>query len=368
MQPVSAAFLAAIKQSHVLVTKAEILRSGAPVQTLDILDGSVAVDVNNAVRRRCDVSLTDPTGTLTPAVATDLLAPFGNEVRLSRGIQFADGTSELIPLGVFGLEDVDVQDTADGLTIHLVGMDRAQKVARATLTDVYSVAAGTNFATAIQALIASRVSGLTYNFMITSNNTPALTFQSGDDPWKAAQDMAESMGAELFFDAQGICVLQPIPDPLVSAVAYSYLEGADATIVSVSKKLTRQGIYNYVVATGETSDPAIVPVRSVAQDSDPTSPTYTGGAFGVVVRFYASPFITTQAQADSAAAAMLRQSLGLTEQVGFTAIPNPAHEAGDVVTITRARAKVDARYVLDAFTVPLGPTALLQGTTRKRAT
>src|SRR4051812_35315225 len=105
MYNVSAAFLAALRQSHTISTRADVLSGGVVVATLDITDGSVEVDGNNTVRRHCSVTLVDPTGTMTPSEAGDLLSPFGNEIALYRGIG-----DELVPLGVFGIATVDIED------------------------------------------------------------------------------------------------------------------------------------------------------------------------------------------------------------------------------------------------------------------
>ncbi|MCA1824449.1 MAG: hypothetical protein LC640_09360, partial [Frankia sp.] len=84
--------------------------------------------------------------------------------------------------------------------------------------------------------------------------------------------------------------------------------------------------------------------------------------------FYSSPLITTTSQAQAAATALLQKSLGLTEQVRFDAIVNAAHDAGDVVAIRRGRAAIDARYVLESFTLPMTHAGALSAVTRKRAT
>jgi hypothetical protein len=54
---------------------------------------------------------------LVPDNDFDLLTPFGNELRLFRGIQFDDGSVEYVPLGVFVIIDVVIKDTNDGVQI-----------------------------------------------------------------------------------------------------------------------------------------------------------------------------------------------------------------------------------------------------------
>ena len=73
------------------------------------------------------------------------------------------------------------------------------------------------------------------------------------------------------------------------------------------------------------------------RDLDPLSPTYLFGAYGGVARFYSSPHIRTQAQADRVADAQLADHLGATRTINFNTVPNPALDAGDCVTVDAAR-------------------------------
>src|SRR5690606_40052531 len=98
-------------------------------------------------------------------------------------------------------------------------------------------------------------------------------------------------------------------------------------------ELSRDGVYNAVVARGEGADTE-TPIQAVVVDDDPDSPTYWHGPFGQVPRFYASPLITDVAQAKSAAASLLKRSLGLPYSVSFGTIVNPALEPLDPIRIT----------------------------------
>ena len=44
---------------------------------------------------------------------------------------------------------------------------------------------------------------------------------------------------------------------------------------------------------------------------------------------------------------------------------NPAHDAGDVVRITRSRSKIDRYFILDQMTIPMEPTGVLEAATRE---
>jgi hypothetical protein len=367
--PASAAFFAALSGSHTATSRVEVLDRGLVRAELLVTDGSARMDEGAAVRRSLTCTLGDATGTLTPATLSDLLAPAGNELRVWRGVS-APSVTEEVPLGVFGIADVDItSEIVGGVRIDLTAFDRAKKIQEARLDATYVVAAGTNYSAAIQALLRSRMSDITFLFEDSSAVTPGLVFNVGDDPWKHATDMARSIGCELFFDPVGRCVMRTVPDPDVAAVTWSYVEGEGAMILGASKKLTREYTYNGVIASGEGSaitNQQVAPVSATAWDDNPHSPTYYLGKFGKKPRLYASPFVTTQAQALSAARAILRQSMGLAEDVSFSAVVNPAHEPGDVVSILVSKSKINARYVLSSFSVPLTHAGTLSATTRRR--
>lgn len=370
MYPASAAFFAALVKSHTATSRVEVLDRGTVVATLAVTGGSAKMDEKAAVRRSLTCTLGDPTGTLTPTTLADILAPAGNELRVYRGIKTATLTEE-VPIGIFGIADVNItSQIVGGVQIELAGFDRAKRVEENRFDATYVVAAGTNYADAIQALIRNRIGEVTFLFEGTSAvSGAALIFNVGDDPWKAATEMARSIGCELFFDPLGRCVMRTVPDPDTAAIAWSYAEGSGAILLGASRKLTREHTYNGVIASGESSaitNQAAAPVSATAWDDNPFSPTYYLGKFGKKPRLYVSPFITTQTQALSAARAILRQSLGLSEDVAFTAVVNPAHEPGDVVSIYVNKAKINARYVLSGFSVPLTHASTLSATTRRR--
>ena len=371
MQAVSARFLTTIAASHAVVVVCEVWSGigGTLLTTLQPMTGSVTVDVANAVRRRCVVSFADPTGTLSPTGPSSILAPYGNELRLYRGVAYGDGTTELVPLGVFGITDVTVDDKSGSTVVVVDASDRSRKVTRAKLSDVYAIAAGTDTASALKALIQNRVpllaTGL-FAFLATTTTTPLMTLQPGDDPWQVAQNIATSAGLDLFFDAAGICTLRKVLDPKTAAIVGTYLEGAGATLLGLSRKVTDRETYNDVVVTGESTG-LNGPIRVQVVDNDTSSPTYISGGYGDVIRFYSSPLLTSTAQATAAGTAILNRGTGLVEQVTFDAIVNPALDVDDVVQIIRAASQTNARYSLDALTIPLEWSVSMAATTRKRS-
>ncbi len=275
--------------------------------------------------------------------------------------------AEYCPLGVFTLNDVVVDDSPNGLEIELSGADLSRRVSRNRWDKTYVIAAGTNYSQAIQLLINDRLQGLTFNFASTSRLTPRLFFgeQSENDPWDDAQKMAQSIGMELFFDARGVCTLRPEPDPEIDDSVWTFEDRSRPTMTSLTRRVTDENTYNKVVVTGEGTS-LEVPVRGVAIDDDPASPTYFLGPYGTVTLRITNSLVLTTEQAQDAADAALRRVKGATEAVELDAVPMPALEPGDVVTVTRERAKVEGRFIIDSLRIPLGAEETMRAVGRRQ--
>lgn len=379
MYPVSERFTAALHEPHTAVCRVDLLRRGDVIaEDVPVLSGDVVDDSAAVVRRSCTLALAPEQELLDLLAASPSadggLWPLGNELRLRAGIRFGPDDEEYATLGLFRIARPQLSSSSGELALSITGYDRGRSVSRARFTQPLEIVAGTNYSTAIRDLVLGRLPWLTEDelrFMATDYTTPGLVFTSDDDPWKVAQDMASSFGAELFFDGDGVCVLQPQPDPAYTAPVASYLEGEDATLLALSRDLDDEQAYNGVIVVGESTDlPA--PVRAEAWDTDPDSPTYYDPAlpaestYGAVPTFITSQYVTTQQQAQDAANANLARVAGVVESVEFAAVNNPAHTSGDVVELRRDVVNVNGVYILDSVKVGLGHAFTMSGTTRKR--
>lgn len=366
MRSTSPAFRSAIVQAHELAVTVELLSNGAVVRSLEVADGSITLDQTAASRGRCDVTLAGAAD-VVPTSPTDSLAPYGNELRISRGIAYPDETVEVVALGVFRLQDVDVDDSGTDLVVRVVGLDRSARIIDARFEEPYAVAAGVDYATAILSVIQSAWPGVpvgTWPSGATSN-APALLGEEGGDRWDFALKMAEAIGHDLYFDGDGLLCLVPSSSLSSGDPVLAVSEGTDGVLLSAGRHWTRQGAFNRVVASSSNTSLGVAPARGVATDSNPYSPTYYYGPFGKAPRFYSSPFLATDAQAQDAAAALLSRELGTSQSVSFGALVLPHLEPGDVVQITRQRAGLAAeQHVIDQLTIPLTAAGTMAGSTR----
>lgn len=367
MYPTSATFLQVIRGSHTAISKAEIWGEGTKLRDLDVVSGAVRIDAQSSVRRTASINLTveRSTDSLVPDDEFDDLAPYGNEMRLYRGAVLDDGSEEYVPLGVFVITDVTITDRIGGVDIVVNGLDRSFRISSNRWYNAYQTGAG-DLATVLTNLLQNRYSDIQFSFPTSTGvtiNSITLGMDSDNDPWKDAVQLAEDAGYDLYFNADGICVLAPFPTLDGSVVVATYEEDEDAVILELDRSLTTERTYNGVVFTLESSqvDP---PLRAEVWDDDPLSPTYRYGKFGQRVRFYSSPVITTQNAAISAATLILSKSLGTQEEVSWRALVNPAHDANDVIYINNLGAKVNRVIIIDSLEIPLEPAGTMSAKAR----
>ncbi|CAB4218266.1 hypothetical protein UFOVP1608_18 [uncultured Caudovirales phage] len=447
MYPASTEFKTTIRGSHNSVVAAQVWADDVKLLDLYPLDGSVSVDSRRAVRRTFDLTLTSPDPTTRTARATagtyaelaadyatytllsagvgsygvltyagdvvtvsvdegivpddafDILAPFGNEIRLWRGATvnklrsdtYADisGSTytilastyatygvlaqavtaytedELIPLGVFLLTNVEIEAGDGGVSIQASGSDRSVRISRARWTQPYTIAAGTDLGTAIQNLLTDRWIDVPCRFSATTETINKAVFgtETDNDPWRDAQGIAKSAGYDLYFDADGYAVLTAIRDAASASPNAVYAENEEAMVLKLNRSLSNEQTYNGVIVTAEGTEVSDT-FREEAWDDDLSSPTYRYGKFGQVPFFYSSPLITTSAQAQSAASGLLAAKKGATENVAWSQIVDPSLDAADVVAVTNADAKVDRLMVIDRLTIPLDAAGTMSAVAR----
>lgn len=356
-------FRAAYEQSHI-VSAGGILATpegtpiGRPLTFQILAANSVKVDVTAANRRSCTLALLDPDGTLAPIVPGSPLALI-NEISLYRGIRFDDGTSEPCPLGVFGIQTALSVGSAAGPIIAVTAIDRSKRL-DVNLSHGRSFLAGTPWSEVFSGL--SDESGIVYEKAygdaVVSSTSPALVFNAGDNIWQQIQTAASSLGCWAYFDTAGVFTVIEVPDPDGQPIDWEYGHGANAMFVGSTRQLAledgSQKAYSHAVVTSQVHG-TNAPLRSDAFDNNPLSPTYYLGPFGdrPVFDSNVSSFVSTQAQCDAAAAALLRRNYGLLERVTLQAAPNPALEGGDVVQIADPNTDTNGVYISESFEIPL---------------
>lgn len=364
MRPATDRFLAAIAQTHNLAVRVEVLRNGDVIQILETVEGgTVTLDATTNVRGRVNLAiLDDGTLDLIPVSVSDPLAPYGNEIKVYRGIGYADGSTDLVALGVFRIDNPHVSEQGGTPTINVTGQDRSARISDARFEAPYEVTAGTNLITAIDDLIRPIYPDVQIVATIdTSATTGTVIAEAQGDRWEFAGKLALGAAAHLYFDGDGALVIAP--EVALGSAAVELVEGEGGVLVSAAADWRREGARNVIVATGENTGET-APARGVAEDLDPTSPTYVHGPFGRVVGFYSSPVLTTNDMAAAAAQTILSRSTGTTQSVEFGSIVLPHLEPGDIAHIKRDILGINQTHILETLSLPLGHAGEMTGRTR----
>lgn len=359
----SARFQAALRKSHTVYSYIDVVSPSNQTIRLHVTTASVTVDRTAQFRRSLTATCIDYDGSIMPKNSQSILTPFGTRVLPYRGIQYDDGTIEVYPLGVFNLSAVAATESNPlneaGTTIQLQAYDLSRKISRDKFLVPMSIAAGTLVTTAIQQIVQLTYPDQTFRCITHHMTVPyALTYAPGDDAWKACNDLAQAIGAQVYFDAYGEFVIDfPVDISNLGSPDWDYIEGQGCTMTDISAVYTDDPGYNGIVFTGASTGTDTPPVQGEAWDDDPSSPTYRYGPYGQVPYFFTDSTVTTVADANTAAASLLSLQLGFASEMDVSCWTNPALEVDDVIQIERSAVNATGKYVLDSLQIPMGATS-----------
>lgn len=369
MRGVSEKFLATLRGSHTAVFRARVCTSfqtgNNPAGTeIRIISGDVTSSASAQIRST--LQLTTPEA--WPRDAGDLLAPYGNEVFVERGIDFGNGATEWVGLGYYRINNPEQDQTPNG-PVDINASDRMAGIIDARFLTPRQFPASASRGQVVETLITEVYPGAVISWDDAALRDGALgrTIVADRDRYQTLHDLVTSLGKLGYFDHNGIFTVRSAAT-VTGAPDWTVDAGANGVMVKMSRAITREGIYNVVVASGEATDTA-PPSWAAVADLSATSPTRYGGPFGPVPRFYTSPFITTTAQARSAASVLLRKSLGLPYQVSLDTVPNPALEPDDVIQVrypSDTGSLTSEPHIVDTVTIPLDVNSPVTLKTRKQ--
>lgn len=343
-----------------VVSLVELLVPGQPAVRLPVTEGVVDMDAGATIRRRLSgLRVADPS--MVPTEDDDLLQPTQNEIRVYRGLKFWDGREELHALGVFGIHETAIDEVNGVPQIVVSGYDRSAAVRDNRWVAPYNVTAGTDAAVAIRSLITDRF-GPSAEFLFPSSvgyALPNLLFgaSSQNNPWKDAQEMATAAAHELVVTGDGKFHLRPIANPDTQPPLWRLYDGQGGTLTGINRRLTRERSYTRVIARQEATGLAAPLQADVSVPSSRPRPY-----------FYRATGVTSQAQLDAVAQALLERNKGSFSTVSFEAIPDPRIDVGTVGEVRRAGIGVVGKHVLETLRVPIGVTGgAMSGSLRGRS-
>lgn len=363
-------FAPVVSGSHLMVVEARVLTTfqsdnDPDGEDLPILAGDVTLDGTAQVRGSLELETLgidrDTGRSRYPRRPSDLLAPYGNEIFVRRGVDLG---SEVLwsPLGYFRIESAE-QDGDSESPIRLSGQDRMGGIVEATLLRPREYSASTPVASVFADLIGDVHPDATVVFDDDSGFADIGRVLVVDESrYEPLREIADGLGKIFYVDGEGVFRVEDAPSD--EDVVWEVRSGRGGVLLSSARRVTREGAFNAVLATGEGADQD-EPVSGVAVDNGPNSPTRWGGRFGRVPIQISSPTIRTTAQAQRAAAEKLRRNLGAPHSADFSAVPNPALRPHHVVRVTARDGNRDV-HVVESVVIPLVASGALSATTRER--
>ena len=307
-----------------------------------IIEGNVSANLTNRVTRSADFDLSDE---WFPRSVDDPMSPYRAVVKIFAGTRYGNGTEEVFPLFTGRVYQVSrnaggsVTFRADDLAADVVACRFEQPVNSNTNAMAVSE---------IHRLILAAVPQATFGTDdVDDTQTPKLTWD--EDRGQALDDLSEAMGARWYALGNGDFVIRTFIYA-VGVPVQDFTDGPSGLLSTAQTTVTRDGTANSIVVVAERMD-GTDPVRYVARDGNPTSPTLFGGPFGKVVQVIKvqTPLSTTAAQ--KLARTQLAAATALTEQWNVEVVPDYTMEPGDTVHLEYRG--LEQNQIIDAISYPL---------------
>jgi uncharacterized protein DUF5047 len=374
MHAVSDRFTATVSGPHRVATRAILVDSAPQFTTnptgtdLEVISGSLTI-----------ASLTDVKQTLTltvPGKYWDQVQPFGQEIYIQRGVEFANGDAEYVGLGYHRIEQIK-QDNAPYGPIEITALDRIAQLQQNR--QVFPVPL--NNADSHRSVFERLVNGVSIPLQAQYPGLPTdgygaylgvripITWTSYDpDATTIIGDQlvdGDAYGylanlikfyrnsAMRFLNDGTLLVYSTVVDGSIPmATVYG---GAGGTITTAKRVVKRADVHNVVTAYG--NDPSSITSFISVFNADPASALAynktTYPAFGVAPTYYSSPLLQTDADVELAGEALLRRYRALPLVFTLTVIPNPALEPFDVVDVVMRPGLTPVRAIIDTVVIPL---------------
>jgi len=325
-------FLGALRRSHGFVTRVTPYYGGVPGPPVPLASGEISVAAGQRSRRTMTATV-DPR--LVPRQPGDPTSPFGTEWRVEWGLVQDQRTGPDQWVDVFYGRVVTADDLSPGGEVRVELADNAARVVEGRFLSPESSRDGYSVGAEISRLIGDIDPGATVTFDDRlSPQVPVGYHLWFPDRDQAVDDICAAIGATWHArptGPTGSYHVAPVPSTDGDLIPWEINDGADGVVVSTARRQSREMTYSAVVVEGQ--GPNNEPVRGVAIDDDPSSPTFYFGPFGRKPRHVNSPSVTTTEQARDAALRFLAESRSMVWSRSISCPPMPLLDVDDVVVV-----------------------------------
>jgi hypothetical protein len=378
MYPVSARFLDVLTGSHRAIVRARLFTS--PQVSSNPVGGTVLPVSSGNVKMTSGADVKATLELEVPGEYWEIVQPYSGEIFVERGIDFGDGTTELVPLGWYRITKSSQQSQPFG-AVRIQASDRTVALQQNRVLYPFQVPTGYTHRQLFERLVNGRVvatdplNSLGYAALLftaipitwVAYDPDRYTVDGGqtveDSTYDFLAKLADDKGAVLRFDEAGGLVVDVAGRDPDTAPVYVVQPGVNGNLIDASRETSREATYNIVVAYG--SDPAFPTGYQIAYNTDPNSPLRWDGPFGPAPRYYASPLLRDANAAAQAAATVLSKYTGLPTTQGIWTVPNPALRPLDMLSARIVGLPV--KHLVDEITIPLAGNEPVEITTKTAA-
>lgn len=281
------------------------------------------------------------------------LAPFGQRLKVSIGVEIGNGVIEWLQRGWFLVTNSSTD--ADSVSVQAQGLLTLIDEARF----VSPFQPSGTFKSTIRSLVEPALT-VDFDSSLTDRSVPS-NMSWDEDRLGGLQEILDAWPADAHVTPDGYLAVVPATES--TTVVGSLTNGLGGTVVHWGGASTRDDASSLVVARGQASDGS--QVQGVAYEL--TGPTAFGSSFNPlpVPTFFFSPLLTTNAQCRAAATSIVsrrRRSNG--RRLMADAVPNPAYQVGDLISVTTDDL-TDESCLIESLSIPLTPqSGSMQATLR----
>jgi hypothetical protein len=272
-------------------------------------------------------------------------------VRPYHGVRLANGDEWVTPLGTFFIDTIERPHFPR--VVRFTGRDYAKRLMLDRFNETTTFTAGLNVGAVIQAIATN--AGITkFKFEeTTSTLIEDVTFEKASDRAAACEELAKSIGYEVFFDRFEFFVFRPWVDPATAPIRHTFRADGSSNMASFTRSTDDSQLFNVVLVHGSGTDNGLV--WGAAENTNPASPTNIA-TLGRRVMEVPSQFVASNAAANQMAANLLAVA-GLEQyNIQVDALVAPWLEVGEAVEFLDPNPNNEGdptRYLLTELVVPL---------------
>jgi hypothetical protein len=205
MLPVSPAWGEAILRPHRIVAFAVANFDGGPDVGLPITEAVVSIDANSEARR--SLSATIAGIEFMPTRPDSPLAANGQRIKVWRGVEYVDGSTEIKPLGTFRIESWEANPITGPVTVQALSLECLLNDDRFEAPRTIS---GPSIQTKVRELCAETAPDVDLVITATSDSVCPV-FVAEEDRLGTIRELAKAIGADFRADAYGRYELRDVP-------------------------------------------------------------------------------------------------------------------------------------------------------------